>query len=196
MLNCAEEKSRLRVEYARRRQQVALREQELAAAKVAERLSNFPPLAAMDQIGMYWAVRGELATGESFFLLRSRGCKLYFPRVRDSEPAGLEFAEVDDPKKMVPGPYGILEPPSSDSAVHLERIPALLIPGIAFDEQGHRIGWGKGYYDKLLQGFPGTKVGLAYDFQVLNSIPCSETDQSMDFIVTERRMIECRSQQA
>jgi 5-formyltetrahydrofolate cyclo-ligase len=92
---------------------------------------------------------------------------------------------------MEPGAWGIPEP-QFDKAEAIERIEAVLVPGLAFDESGNRLGFGQGYYDRVLQGYLGRKVGLAYDFQVLNKIPHTATDLVCDWIVTEMRVIRGR----
>ena len=84
---------------------------------------------------------------------------------------------------------GILEPIEA-LPVRLSNIDAVIVPGIAFDTQGHRLGFGKGYYDKFLKKVPrAVKIGLAFDFQVVDGIPPEPHDVGMDAVVTESRVI-------
>lgn len=83
------------------------------------------------------------------------------------------------------GAMGIKEPKIKTS-VAVNEIDAAVIPGIAFDRRGMRIGFGAGYYDRLLESFTGLKIGLCYDFQVYDSLPHDKHDIPMDIIVTER----------
>ena len=94
---------------------------------------------------------------------------------------------------LVEGHMGILEPKhSAIRPVRVDIPDAWLVPGLAFDENGNRLGRGKGYYDQLLRDARGVKVVLAYDFQVLNEVPAEPHDVRMDFIVTETRVVRCQ----
>ena len=84
--------------------------------------------------------------------------------------------------------FGILEPEMTD-VVTMEDINTILVPGIAFDLDLNRIGFGKGYYDNFLSKCFGKKIALAYDFQVMKSIPSEDHDIKMDMIITEKRII-------
>lgn len=66
----------------------------------------------------------------------------------------------------------------------------LLIPGLAFDEKGNRLGRGKGFFDKYLAGFTGIKIGLCYEFQVFEDIPLEPHDQLMNYVVTDKRILK------
>lgn len=90
------------------------------------------------------------------------------------------------------GKFGILEPIETMKIAY-KNIGMVLVPGIAFDGEGHRIGYGFGYYDKFLRKVPkAVKVGLCFDFQVADLIPHEEHDVPVDFIVTDERVLECR----
>lgn len=87
--------------------------------------------------------------------------------------------------------YGIKEP--KYSAVPNDKIDCAIIPGIAFDKKGNRIGFGKGYYDKFLcENKTVCKIALCYEFQLVESIPAHSYDIPMDFIITENRVIKTR----
>lgn len=91
-----------------------------------------------------------------------------------------------------PGPRGIPEPDSKRcKAVPLDRIDIAILPGIALDEKGSRIGSGEGYYDRLIPRLPATtrKVVLAYECQIVPQIPMESHDKHVDIIITEDRII-------
>lgn len=91
------------------------------------------------------------------------------------------------------GLLGILEPRHDTiRPVSSEKIDAWLVPGLGFDEHGNRLGRGMGYFDRLLCGARGAKIGLAYDFQLVNEVPAEPNDVRLDFIVTETRVIHCK----
>lgn len=84
----------------------------------------------------------------------------------------------------------VMVPPDSSSIV----IPdILLIPGLAFSVKGERLGRGKGFYDKYLAQFEGVKVGICFEEQICSKIPVEEHDQNLDYIITNSRVIDCRS---
>lgn len=100
----------------------------------------------------------------------------------------LEFHHTDT---FVKGRFGILEPPASSDVVPLASLKGALIPGLAFDREGHRLGRGKGFYDRTLAGFQGMKVGVGFSFQMMEEIPTDEWDQGMDAVVTEQTVYWC-----
>ena len=90
------------------------------------------------------------------------------------------------------GKFKILEPIETMKIAY-KNIDLILVPGIVFDKEGHRIGYGLGYYDKFLSKVPkAIKIGLAFDFQVIDKIPREMHDVPVDFIVTEKMVIECK----
>ena len=90
------------------------------------------------------------------------------------------------------GKFGILEP-IDVMKIAYKNIDLIAVPGIAFDKEGHRIGYGFGHYDKFLAKVPkAIKIGLCFDFQVVDKVPREMHDVPVDFIVTEKRVVECR----
>ncbi|MEG0506008.1 MAG: 5-formyltetrahydrofolate cyclo-ligase [Longicatena sp.] len=99
----------------------------------------------------------------------------------------IRFFKVDEHTKYEKNKYGILEPVDGFE-VDPSEIAVLLIPLVAFDEELHRLGHGKGYYDRYLKNYKGIRIGLAYECQKVASIPCEEHDESLDMIVTEMKI--------
>ncbi|MRR05428.1 MAG: 5-formyltetrahydrofolate cyclo-ligase [Deltaproteobacteria bacterium] len=118
----------------------------------------------------------------------SSGKKVSFPRVVGEE---LFFCTVQDPSSLKKGAFGILEPCASGEIFAPEEADVLVVPGVAFDLNGHRIGYGKGYYDKTLHRLEGhgKLVGLCYDFQLIDEILNESHDVKMDLIITEKRIV-------
>ena len=99
---------------------------------------------------------------------------------------------IDFDNLVESGSFGILEPIDLMKIAY-KNINLVLVPGIAFDKEGHRIGYGFGYYDKFLAKVPkAVKIGLCFDFQVVDKIPLETHDVPVDFIVTEKRVVECK----
>lgn len=109
-----------------------------------------------------------------------------YPRVEDSH---LQFVS---PLNFSKGAFGILEPVSNQTPIAVRDLNGLLIPGLMFDKKGARLGRGKGFYDRALQGSSGLKVGVAWSFQVLpqQELPREGHDIFMDVLITEDSIIE------
>lgn len=86
--------------------------------------------------------------------------------------------------EILSGRFGIREPAEACIAIPLDDLDLVLVPGVAFDVDGHRLGRGKGYYDRLLQNFTGHKVGIAFGEQIVKKIPSEWNDVRMDSILT------------
>jgi len=104
----------------------------------------------------------------------------------------MQQSKITSFENLVPGKFGIPEP-AEKIPVPIDQTDLAVIPGVAFDEKGNRIGRGKGYYDKFLKEFAGKKLALAYDFQIAKSIENEKHDVKMDYIITEERIIKCRT---
>lgn len=91
------------------------------------------------------------------------------------------------------GKFGIPEPHLDCEAVPLDHFDLVLVPGVAFDLSGNRLGRGKGFYDRILAGSSGIKCGIAYDFQLLESIPTEGHDAQVTFIFTPSRCVRSKS---
>ena len=111
-----------------------------------------------------------------------------FPRYDKAQPA-LELAAVHSHEQLIPGSFGILEPPPETPPTPLGELGAALVvvPGVAFTRAGARLGRGGGHYDRLLAALPhgAITIGLAYSFQLLDRIPQGRFDRTLDFIATE-----------
>jgi len=98
------------------------------------------------------------------------------------------------------GYYGIREPANENPPVSRQVLQdgatVWCVPGLAFDISGHRIGRGGGYYDRLLTGARGAKIGIAYDLQLFDAVPWEPHDAKMDLVVTEKRCVRCSERAA
>ena len=104
----------------------------------------------------------------------------------------IEPSVIIDFDSLIAGKFGILEP-IEIMKIAYKNIDLILVPGIVFDKEGHRIGYGFGYYDKFLRKAPkAIKIGLAFDFQVIDKIPREMHDMPVDLIVTDERVIDCK----
>lgn len=163
-------------------------EERLTAAREAfEILERTAAFMMSDHILMYHSLPDELSTHE--FIDRWAGRKqFYLPRVNG---VNLEILPYER-SRMHLGAFNI-EEPDGDDTIDMSQIDMVVVPAVAYDRAGNRIGRGKGYYDRLLQGLKALTVGLAYDFQLVDDIESEPHDVRVDYIVTDRRAIACHS---
>lgn len=136
-------------------------------------------------IASYVPIRGELDPAAVADVLRESGATIALP-VIDMEAGELVLRE--DVGDREPGPFGIPEPPAS--APRIEAVDLVLVPALAVDPRGHRIGWGKGFYDQLLPSLGGAlKVAMVYDFQLVPEVPNRDGDVAIDILVTDSRTL-------
>ena len=137
-------------------------------------------------LGLYSPVQNEVQTSLVAKQARLDGKRLVYPRVCGEQ---LQFCPVDDESELVCGAFGICEP--QGAPLPLAEVDLLIIPGVAFDHGGHRLGFGKGYYDRTLAAAPDrlTRVGFAYEFQVVAQLPTAEHDCRLTALVTEQRTL-------
>ncbi len=133
---------------------------------------------------------GEVDTQGLIHSALEEGKRVCVP-VIEPENAELGLVEINSLDNLEPGYFGILEP-QNGVRQPLDSIDwdLAVVPGIAFDRLGHRIGFGKGYYDKLLAAKDSPKIGLAYNFQVVEPFETLPHDVAMDLIFTENETIQ------
>jgi methylenetetrahydrofolate dehydrogenase (NADP+)/methenyltetrahydrofolate cyclohydrolase len=108
--------------------------------------------------------------------------KIIVPKINHSE---IDLYEINDFSSLKKNKLGIPEPQGGLKFTEFNKIDLVIVPGIVFDIRGHRVGYGKGHYDKLLQKINAKKIGLAYDFQIINKIPNQEHDIPVDMLISE-----------
>jgi 5-formyltetrahydrofolate cyclo-ligase len=154
-----------------------------AGAEVARRVIALPELAGAARVGLYAPLGGELPTADLLEALRARGRTTCFPRSTPDDR--LEFAAADRFEDLASGRYGVAEP--KGPAMALGPGDAVVVPGLAFDRAGRRLGRGGGHYDRTFPaGRPGPfLVGVGYAFQRVDEVPAEAHDRRMDAVVTE-----------
>ena len=140
-----------------------------------------------DIVLLYWSIDGEPDT-HPFIQKWAGRKKIVLPVVKGEI---LELKEYV-PELMLPGYRGILEPSDDAPTVSPQAIGFAIIPGMAFDRQGRRLGRGKGYYDRLLPGIRCMKAGVAFEHQVIDEVPVEEHDVLMDMVITPNNCYLCR----
>lgn len=133
--------------------------------------------------GLYRAAFGELPVHES------KQGQFAYPRIQNFQNAEMSFW-IPGPKGFERNAYGIEEPALLGAKeVAASGLTGLVIPALAFDRQGGRLGRGKGYYDRYLKGFQGKRVGIIPEQMLVAELPCEAHDQRIDVIVTEKQIL-------
>ena len=143
-----------------------------------------PRVQEEDTILMYHSLPDEVDTHSALDKLLAMGKKVLLPKViSDTEMTIHEYTGKDSLQPSEP--YGILEPTTPELSIINCQLSIAVVPGMAFDRQGHRLGRGKGYYDRFLSRIPNIyKIGVCFPFQMLESIPSESTDVVMDEVIT------------
>jgi 5-formyltetrahydrofolate cyclo-ligase len=115
----------------------------------------------------------------------SLGKKVAFPRCNISDRT-MDFKYVDSLDALCIGEYSILEPPASAESVKDFSRSICIVPGLLFDREGFRVGYGKGYYDRFLSNYNETRLGLVYSDFILDYVPRGRFDRSVDTLVCEK----------
>ncbi len=141
-------------------------------------------------IMLYMPLGNEVDTGKIFDAAICDGKQLVFP-VTDKKSGIITPFYASADTKFSCGAFSVMEPKNTSQADAL-KIDVFVVPGIAFDKSGVRVGFGKGCYDRLLKNVNATKIGFCYDFQVCDEIKHDEHDVKMDFLLTESGFIVCK----
>lgn len=160
-----------------------------AARSAAERLLALPEFEPARTVLAYGATPEEIDPAGAVASLRGRGIAIAFPRVEAPGVLGLHLVGAGD--TLAAGMFGILEPAADAPRIEPDAIDAVIVPGVAFDESCWRLGYGGGYYDRLLPLLRSgcARIGFAYDEQVLAAIPAQEHDVRLDAVVTPTRVL-------
>lgn len=156
--------------------------------RITRRLGQHPALEQAGCVLAYLSFGNEFDTGALLDALRARGVRLVLPRVnRYTRALDLHLVQDIDADTR-PGVWGIREPdPGRCAVAHHPAIDAVLAPGVAFTRRGDRLGYGGGFYDRLLGGWPSRPpvIAAAFDAQIVDALPVQTNDVPVDVVVTE-----------
>ncbi len=198
-LSLREEKRALRRAMAERRDTLPAESRVQMAAQAAERFLELPEVRSARTVAGFVSTRSEIDTEPLLQALRQRGVDVVLPRVSTGLiPPRLRFHRVEKKDDLVFGIFGLLEPSLESPEVAAHAIDVFMVPGLAFDGRGARVGYGGGYYDELaayVRAHPDATaarfVGFAFDFQLVDHCPSGEWDVPLDCIVTNERIVHC-----
>ena len=183
-------KNLVRKEIREKRENLTQNEKEKLSSVIREKFLNLSEVKNAEVIMSYMDFKNEVETRKINEILCEIGKKVLVPRVSEDKEKIIP-AEVTG--EYIKGSFGIEEAKGKDFLKG--KIDIVIVPGIAFNEKGGRIGFGKGYYDKFFSERENTgdkilKISLAYDFQIDNRFKEKGHDKNVDIIVTEKRIIK------
>jgi len=151
--------------------------------RAQQRLCDTPEFSAAQTLALYCPIRNEVFTERIYAAAREAGKRVIYPRMRGET---LEFVRVDTLQALVPGRMGVLEPAAGE-AMTPHVLDLMVLPGVGFDQDGHRLGYGRGFYDRYLGSLSRRPLlaGLGFEAQVVDRLPRDPHDVRLDLLVTE-----------
>ncbi len=163
--------------------------------RIKEKLFRLSEFIKAKTILFYVATKDEVKTERMIKHALKLGKRIAVP-ISNVRRRSILISELKDfDEELEPGTFGILEPKKEfRRLIEPKEVDLVIVPGIAFDEEGNRIGYGMGFYDRFLKTIRKDTpiIALAYEFQIVEGIPADETDVTVNKIITEERIIECK----
>lgn len=193
-------KAEIRKEVGQKRDSISMEERDEKSKRIMDTLFSLKEFKDARVVHFFVNIKSEVFTGEMIKGALAAGKRVVVPFI-DSANRRLLLSEIKDYEKdLMPGYWGILEPKrESFRETSIDDVDLMVIPGLAFDKKGGRIGYGAGYYDRLLSVRKKKMllIAVAYELQIAEDVPTHERDVRVDKIVTESRVIDChRAQEA
>lgn len=155
------------------------------SAKIADKILSDSMVAESEIIFSYVSCKSEPCTHLLIKELLFMGKRIAVP-LCDLNSHTMQAVEIHDFGGLTRGAYGILEPPADNkSLIQKSEIQLILVPALAFDREGYRLGYGGGFYDRYLEDFGGRSIGLAFSECIADSLPHMEHDKPVDFVLTD-----------
>lgn len=185
-----DKKNEQRAVFREKRKGISAEERTRLSAEICKRLMALSAFRFADTVLSYSPLAGEVDVTEFNRAVLKAGKRLALPKCARGEPI-MSFHLISDIDAMETGMFSIKEPSENDPVWEMasgERA-ICVIPAMAFDLTGHRLGYGKGFYDRFLSSQSITKIGVAYTDFVVKSLPRGRFDLAADIIVTDKRII-------
>ena len=187
MPSCIAAKKTLRAQLRSRVAAMPARDRAESDRILCHRFLKLPQVAAAGTLLLFWGMGGEPDTRPILEVLWKEGKGVLLPKCLPDHI--LEARLVRSPQELVPGTYGIPEPGARCPAVDRSKIDLILVPAVAFDRTGQRLGQGGGYYDRYLADYGGRTVGLCRDAVLQDHLPVEAHDQGVELVLTETAQI-------
>lgn len=160
------------------------------SAQIRTKLLELHEVRAARSILLYLAARGEVDTWPLLDLFLAEKRLVLAPCCVAEKPGHMLIRQISSRDDLTPGAFGLMEP-RSDTPIYGAPPQIILVPGLAFDRRGFRLGFGGGYYDRFLAaaGQEALSIGLAYDFQITDALPTNPWDRAVHLVLTPKSTI-------
>lgn len=162
------------------------------SARIVAALEKDEAIARAESVALFWPIeeRHEVDLRALDASLRARGARVAYPAI-DPETRAMTFRFVEEAGALAEAGFGFREPPPSSREAARGDLDVIVVPALAVDPNGYRIGYGAGYYDRTLPSFapPARTIAVAFDYQVIAEVPVTEGDVAVDAIVTDARVM-------
>jgi 5-formyltetrahydrofolate cyclo-ligase len=185
-----EDKIQLRRDVLVRRRALSRSDVAEKSRVISEKLIMLEAFRRAHSVMLYVAIKNEVDPSYVIEVCRALGKQVLLPRTI-REPRAILPVVLEPGDTMEPGEYGIPEPPKTARVVPVRSLDLVLVPGVAYSLSLARLGYGGGYYDRLLKDreYRAHSVGLAFEVQIVDSIPLGHFDRKVDAVVTEDRIL-------
>ena len=182
------EKDIIRKDCSEKRNAMTPEERKVMDEKICQIATSLISFRHADIILLYAPIKSEIDVMPIFEVAKQRGKMVAFPKCNVEERT-MQFYFVESLDDLTPCAYGIREP-REDLPIYdpenTKGVALCFVPGLAFDVYGYRLGYGKGYYDKFMNRFVGSTIGMVYSPLVLSSLPRGRFDRHCDIMITEK----------
>jgi 5-formyltetrahydrofolate cyclo-ligase len=187
-------KSELRIEMRAKLHAMTAEQRHGASAQACKLLRQQQIWTNAQSVMFYSTLTDELDFSPLIDEAFSLGKTVALPKFVESTKSYTPFKISHAQRDCAVGKFGIVEPTATCAEFPANRLDLILVPGVAFDLTGHRLGRGQGHYDRLLAHVTGIKCGVAFDEQLVQRIPAEAHDIRMNCVLTPTRFIECAAQ--
>ena len=158
---------------------------------ICKKIADLPEFSTCDTLFIYFPIKSEADTLYLFEIAKERGIKIAFP-ISIKESFELDFRIVNSLDELSVGAYGIREPQQNAQKALITENSICIVPALAFDSSGNRLGYGKGFYDRFLKKFIGLSIGITFDELKCSALPCELTDIPVDIIITDKESVKIK----
>lgn len=185
----------LRKEILKKRENIDIDNKEKMDKEIIKRFCESKYYKDAKGIFIYISYGTEINTKGIIKKALSENKKIYVPRT-EFDTRTMDAVEIISFDNLIESSYGILEPSKEEQEINPNELDLIVVPGVAFDRNGGRMGYGAGFYDRYFKKIHKenakriTKLALAYDFQVVDKVPMNKQDIPVDYIITEKEFID------
>jgi len=182
-------KASMRKEMMKARNGLSNEERWIKSQKIADALFHVPFFVKASTIMLFASFRTEVDTIQIIKKALAAGKRIIMPKIKGTNLFLYEIQDLE--KDTSAGTWGILEP-NEQRPASLDSVDLMIVPGLAFDDLGNRLGYGAGYYDRIISRYNGPTIALAFEVQIVPRVPVTDHDFPIKLVVTEDRIIEVK----